>query len=485
MFILFFSFDVSTPIFEADLDIISDHLEKGDEVFVLGCEGQLKKCFHNLNHEIGECIACKSKFKKGIDLLNLSSKNINFLPKLNLDYSNLPQKFSNIKELIGYKIDDHPIGMGVASTLVTRYYKDHRLDTLKYKKEIYEELKLAYYLYKTLLIHLEKVKPDLVYIFNGRLAQYKSVICACKNMGINFVIHELAGQKGKYSLRYNTTNHDIKYVTNEINKFWDNNKDDKYTKATQWFEDRRKGVDQALKSFTSYQKIGLLPKGFDKSKRNIAIFNSTIEEYVAIEGWENHLYVPDETAGIKAILDDFKYNENVMFYLRIHPHMKNLLNTHNSQLNDIKILDSQYNNLKVIWPEDIIHTYTLLDECEKIITFGSTVGVEATYWGKPSILAGRALYENLDCCYKPRSHKELIELLNKDLKAKDKEEALKYGYWEMTYGEHFKRFVHTGINEGLFLGKKIKASSLSQLIRNVSKIYYKPKRIIKKRLLKK
>ena len=57
------------------------------------------------------------------------------------------------------------------------------------------------------------------------------------------------------------------------------------------------------------------------------------------------------------------------------------------------------------------------------------MGVEATFWGKPSILLGRSLYENLNACYTPKNVDELISLIEKDIPAKDRLGAIKYAYY--------------------------------------------------------
>jgi hypothetical protein len=90
--------------------------------------------------------------------------------------------------------------------------------------------------------------------------------------------------------------------------------------------------------------------------------------------------------------------------------MKNLPRT-TSQLKDIEDLSTQFSNLCVIWPEENIDSYCLIDNCEKTITFGSSTGLEATYWGKPSILADYSLFEAFDYAYRPDSHEDLLTLL--------------------------------------------------------------------------
>ena len=155
-----------------------------------------------------------------------------------------------------------------------------------------------------------------------------------------------------------------------------------------------------------------------------------------------------------------------MFYLRVHPHMKDLSKT-TSQLVDIRNLSSRFGNLYVIWPEDIVDSYALMDVCEKTITFGSTIGIEAAYWGKPSILAGQASYENFDCVYAPKTHEELVALLEKDLKPISTDSALKYGFWEVSNGLRFEHFKETGLKNGLatgtFDGVELKSDALPAL----------------------
>ena len=105
-----------------------------------------------------------------------------------------------------------------------------------------------------------------------------------------------------------------------------------------------------------------------------------------------------------------------------------------------------------------------MEQSETVITFGSTVGVEACYWGKPSILLGMALYQGLDCCYIPSSHEDVINWLREEkLPAKLKNGALLYGNWELNRGYKFKHFHHTKLNTGTFNGKTIGLSFFQKL----------------------
>ena len=92
------------------------------------------------------------------------------------------------------------------------------------------------------------------------------------------------------------------------------------------------------------------------------------------------------------------------------------------------LIQLKHANLKIIMPEERIDSYALMESCEKIVTFGSTIGIEATYWGKPSVLLGACTYDNLDCCYTPKDRFDAVELIISPLKPKPKENCYPYAY---------------------------------------------------------
>jgi hypothetical protein len=265
----------------------------------------------------------------------------------------------------------------------------------------------------------------------------------------------------------------------EMETLWADGGPEREKMAKAWFEKKRAGVDQGtMMSFTKLQTKGFLPEGFNPEKKNIAIFNSTLDEYTAVEGWENPLYCPDETAGIGKMLEAFENDERYVFYLRVHPHMKKISRSRNSQLRDICDLASRFGNLRVIWPADRIDSYALIDACEKIISFGSTIGVEAAYWGKPSILAGRATYECFNCVYTPKTHEELVMLLENDLPPLPADSALKYGFRELSHGVPFDYFKQTGLTSGSFDGVEIKPDTLPWLWFKIMEFIWRVKMVV-------
>ena len=486
MKVLFFPTCHVTPHLETELEIAQTHLEKGDSVVFLVCKGELQTCLNNPEHLKSICIKCNSTVNYGLKLLG--GKNVTRLdyPKLNIDYSTIPQEFEDIVELKEYKIDETiEIGLGAASSLISLNNREHKLNTKEFKYKIYRELCSSYYLYKTFVLSIiPEIKPDVLYIFNGRFSTSWPIVSLCKKINLSFFTHDRGGKMGKFLLVKNTILHDFSYFNDEIEKVWTEGDDSKYNTGSSFYLERRNRIVQGWYSFTKSQIKNSLPESFSKNRKNIAIFNSTIEEYAAVKGWEKFLYIYDnEIDAIKSILTLFKNDDNKHFYLRVHPNLKGFNNT---QTNDLHNLGKEFNNIEIIEPESPVDTYALLENSDIIIVLGSTVGIEAAYWGKPVIQLGLSLYNHLNSVYITRSIDQLEDLINSDLKPKDTLGAIKYGYWELTRGVQYKYFIQENIFEGKFLNKRIRPSIFKYLffeileIRSLTDI----KKIIRKRFPK-
>jgi hypothetical protein len=168
--------------------------------------------------------------------------------------------------------------------------------------------------------------------------------------------------------------------------------------------------------------------------------------------WHNdsgNLFI-DQISGIRAIADYFNQQDQIHFYLRIHPNFKSVNSPRKAELYALN-----NNCLTIIPAESNISTYLLIDSCEKSISFGSTAGVEATIWDKPSILVGNSFYKGLGSTYEPSNPEELFSLIKSDLSPLPKLGALKYGYYMETFGIPFKYFKSIDVEKGLFMGKEI------------------------------
>ena len=454
--VLFFYSGVPSPIFETELELIKIHALKGDRVRVLICDGELSNCFWNPEKKKYICRQCISKRKNGFKLLKQFS-NIEYIyfktKKLDFKFDNI----KSIKDLNSFCYDGENIGQGVASRLLS-LFRDHRFSFEENIDQIYRELSTAIESYDNLKYHIEHFNPQIGYVFNGRVTIFHVAILLYKKYDMEYRAYEAAQNKNKYLLRINANNFDIDDFEKESNLLWNSNKNlkEKEKIANEWFSNKINGLEVAggkLETFTTNQIKSTLPDNFNYKKINIAIFNSTIDEIYYVDGWKNPIYKPDQTEGVRQTLVDFLNFDDYVFYLRVHPNMRNLPKS-TTQLKDIKALDEEFDNLVVIWPDEKIDSYELIRASDKVLVYGSTIGIEAAYLNKPTILAARALYENLGCVYTPSSHQEVVKLLKtKNLLPLDSKRVLKYGYREMMHGIDFKYFVEEGVKNTLSYGK--------------------------------
>ena len=226
---------------------------------------------------------------------------------------------------------------------------------------------------------------------------------------------------------------------------------------------RREGRNLECASYIGRQTQGSLPAGWNAQRRNVVIFNSSEDEFVGMgKEWCNPIYAMQADGVRRITADAVARHPGVMFYLRMHPNLIGVDNRDTRLCHELASAATP--NLVVVPPDSDIATYALLEAADSVITFGSTVGVEATYWGKPSLLAGHAFYEDLDAAYVARTHEHLLDLIGEAAEPKPRVNALKYGHYQMTFGEDFRYWVAEDFSHGSFRGKSIKCEPKSWLV---------------------
>ena len=419
--------DVLGIHFATDLELAAEHLRRGDEVHLLTCHGDLQTCPANPFHDWRECIACKSKLRKGLNTQELSDVNTHVLDLAPWREEITLPTFSSIDELKNFEVDGVNHGMEAASTVISALRKP-RPDMDEHRDLVERSLFTAIAVYRASLRRIEELQPDRCYVLNGRRASQMPFVRAAWKKDKKLYTFEVGHDANKYILIEDTYFHDLDNKKREIEAYWsdDTPLEEKKELANQFFRDRRygSGEEVLLAQFKEGQCQGALPDNFDARSRNIAIFNSSLDEFEALEEYENPVY-QNQAEGLRRIVNDPDIDDDIHFYLRVHP---SLSNVDNYQTQAIERLGAD--NVTVIPPSSDVDSYALMEACEKVLTFGSALSIESAYAGKPSILIGREPYEDLGACYTPDSHEEAITLLNDpDLPPRDQLGALKYGYY--------------------------------------------------------
>lgn len=452
--ILFYSNQGLAPLhLGIELEIISELLkDKNNKIVTVTCNSKINGCFFNPTKNILACALCESRTRhfqstfKGLQrdsLVKISNK------------FNLPTQITSLTDIENLTYKGINIGRGIASSLIS-ITRDFEIEKPHHYNKLIEIYKLSIEAYDTLIVKIETEQPDEVYFFNGRFAESYVLLEICKKKKITYYTMEVASI-GKYQIFKNSLPHSIKKRDKLLKELWTTSKiNEKEQKAIAFYERKRKGVFEEQYMHTKNQELFKLPEHWNNTKRNIVIFNSSEDEMKMIEEWRHDLFDFQNDVIVK-ICETFSENDDFHFYLRVHP---NLGVVDNVQMREI----SQFNfpNLTIIYPDESIDSYALLENAEKVITFGSTIGIEATYHKVPSIVFGRAFYENTDATYMPKSYSELFDLITSDnLAPKPKENTYSYGYFVSTFGTPFENFQYKDKNHAFFKGKKVKRGYFS------------------------
>jgi len=352
------------------------------------------------------------------------------------------------KELEGIEYEGINIGRGVASSIIS-FTRQFEISDGNYAELIRLDLIKA----ANVVSNMKKILRkgyDHVYIFNGRFSECWPVVELCRHLKIPFSTFE-SGAGLNYELFEGGLPHSILLRHKEINRIWkEANEIEREDIANEWFKRRRNKDERLERSFTKHQSERMLPEGFDKTSRNILILNSSEDEVKSIQEWNTHLYQSQNQA-IRDLMGAFHGRSDFTFYLRVHPNLEEVKNV---QMEEIR--NFNFDNLIVIDPEDPVDTYFLIENCEKSLCFGSTSGIEATYWGKPSILYGNSFYRDQGCVYLPKSLSDLVELvLEKEIPAMPVSSCLPYAYYMSTYGKSPVLFSFSGSIDSEFNGVRL------------------------------
>ncbi len=435
---------------ETELDLIQQHLDQNHTVYQLFCQGELPTCDINPFHDLNDCLKCIARRENGINAIDKKEKIIqqSFLNLTQADKTeikNFNTSYPNIDVLQDVFIDNFDIGFAVTSSIVT-LIRHTNPDLVKEKNLLNRFMLSALATYRSTQNFLDNHKIDKMYVFNGRFAQVKAVLRACQSRNITCLVHERGHNKNHYALFENTIPHDYTYIVGRIKQHWlaaDPNQRIQSAKA--FFEARINGQEQGWVSFVGKQEKGILPNNWDTSKHNIVVFCSSEDEFVSSSRDFKNLLYKSQLEGIKAMMKSIEGNEKVHLYIRLHPNSADADAVYMQEY-----LQLTQKNTTVIEPLSKLSTYDLMFAANTTASFGSTIGLEATFWGKPSVLCGVIFYDAFDCTYNPKNHQQtMLWLLDGNLPPKPQENTFFYAHYANSFGIPYQHYQA----ETLFTGK--------------------------------
>jgi hypothetical protein len=332
----------------------------------------------------------------------------------------------NLEELKKFTHLDCSIGYGLVSSLISLSRDSApNLSQKTVNKIVFSNCQLIDHLEKILL----NQEYNLICTFNGRLSYGVTIAQVAKKHSVPVKFYERGCDENHFWLSSIRTN-DFDSLALEMRKKWEGAGSKKVDLARKYFASLRTGMApftlNVVKKMTeSIAEVNLSPK--------IVIFTSSDDEFAALGEGSDEGPFGTQVETISRVLHLARVHGLKNIMIRVHPNIQRKSKRERTFWESYRPKGAT-----LVQADDSINSYALLAKAEKIIVFGSQIGIEAAYAGKPTALLGPSRYQAIDCCYRPGNEQELLSfLLMKDhpKKSVHMENSLKYAYFYMSYGE--------------------------------------------------
>ena len=150
--------------------------------------------------------------------------------------------------------------------------------------------------------------------------------------------------------------------------------------------------------------------------------------------------------------------------VRWHPNSRHVRGHERKRL--VKIIKEAPHNVFHFAPESDFSSYSLIDNCDKVIGFGSSISIESCLRGKPVLFVGRNMFQNLKCFEVAKSFDDIKNfILSESNKIGEYDQALAWGAYFSSFGNHSFKFLKQESPKDFFYDGKPIRSPLIRLLR--------------------
>lgn len=268
---------------------------------------------------------------------------------------------------------------------------------------------------------LKVVRPDVLWLFNGRMSLTRVAFEAAREIGIRVICHERG-----------IIRHSLRLWENERCSLYHNRRKTALANAGQpltaeqvqqvvlWLDDRRHSRNYNRQPFLKKRRPNAIQSlaavDVAAGDRILLALTSSDHEFGA-EPDRNQIFA-EQHEWLKAIIGWASQNPWCRIVIRFHPNASPAswaaLAEHVPALQegDSTSVVRPSANVSIVPPGNPLDTYALLDVCRAVTTYGSTTGIEAAAAGKTVIAADHCLYYGLPWAHSAESPAHFLELLD-------------------------------------------------------------------------
>jgi hypothetical protein len=343
--------------------------------------------------------------------------------------------------------DGAALGIGVLSSLVN-ISRDPHPDVDQYHHLVVRLVDSSCQAFEVTRGLIDRFAPRTLLVFNGRFATSKGIAEAARLASVEVLYHEAFSTHDRYYL----SDKPPQSAQNGRKMLWDNwssAPEERVEIATKFFTPARGGTPLLGARYVESQVTGTSVAL--TGRRRIVFFASSIDEYSAVEDGVEHTVFDSQRAAVEWLASWVCQRPDTELVIRLHPKIRLLSAREQGWWNS---LDAA--NVITVPADSPVDSYALADSADRVVSYHSSMGVEATYLGKVSILVGDAEYSGLDCVYEPRTIADFERILDDGAAPpKPAENCLPFGYDRMTRGTKFAFYNPSSFQKGEFFGRPV------------------------------
>ncbi|MBL0938547.1 MAG: glycosyltransferase [Gemmatimonadaceae bacterium] len=238
-------------------------------------------------------------------------------------------------------------------------------------------------------------KPDVLFLFNGRMGVLRVAFELAQAAGVRIVTHERGWTAGTLYLAENADCLSLAPLREAWSRWVDTPLTEPELKRTEgWLLDRAFGRNLNWRRFSP-------PPGSDEAVRTqlalradapLFVLYTSSEDEVA-GNRERQSVFGSQAAWLEATAAWAAKHPEVDLVIRVHPNTGGRQSTgHNAeQLQWLQAFArTTAPSVRFVWPDDDVSSYTLMDMATVTLSYLSTTGLEAACRGKPAIMGASA-----------------------------------------------------------------------------------------------
>jgi hypothetical protein len=362
------------------------------------------------NHHLANALRYDSRWTR--------EKTLKFRPIL--------RSLSSIEDFSKLYINDINPGPALANEFVT--LSKSRNARLNQNFGLLEEMLISYLqVYNATQEWLRDNAITKMYLFNGRFLHERAAWDAAKSMSIQTMIFE--------TTRDNLHIRELGFhnrVNNQklIREHWESSPlalNLKREISDQWFMNMRSGANPFTTNSSNSISI---------SESYFVYFSNSDDEAVGFwDQWNQGL--GSQIDCVRKLIGHFEKDGNSILVIRLHPNLASKPQTDQAEWKELK--ESKF--VKLILPLEKVSSYSLIESSSGVITFGSTIGIEAAYMSKPVMVLADCKFDELGFAFKPRSWNEAFGWFAKKFTPLEldinRELSRSFGFFVLTGGQRF------------------------------------------------